>query len=141
MLTQSGMSFVSRSSGASIETSTQVVFVDTMGELLAWYAAADLAFVGGSLVPIGGHNLLEPAALGIPTLCGPHMFAAQDVADLMWASGASLRVASDTDLASTVTRLAGDGAQRRRMSDWALAAVRDNRGALARTLQLIKVSA
>ena len=66
-----GVNFVTRSSGAATAGNTEVFLVDKLGELLAFYAAGDVAFVGGSLVPIGGHNLLEPAALGLPVLAGP----------------------------------------------------------------------
>ena len=59
---------------ASADAETEVLLVDTLGELLDFYAAGDVAFVGGSLVPVGGHNLLEPAALGLPVLTGPHNF-------------------------------------------------------------------
>ena len=62
--------------------------VDTLGELQMFYAAADVAFVGGSLVPVGGHNLLEPAVLGLPMLSGPHTQNAQDVAELLQECGA-----------------------------------------------------
>ena len=56
---------------AVLDSSHEVLLLDTLGELLDFYAAADVAFVGGSLVPVGGHNLLEPAALGLPVLSGP----------------------------------------------------------------------
>ena len=63
-------------------TDAEVFLVDTMGEVPLFYAASDVAFVGGSLVPIGGHNLLEPAALGCRWSAGPHLFNAQDIADM-----------------------------------------------------------
>src|SRR3954464_8265666 len=65
-LKERGINFVTRSSGAPLSGATEVFLVDRLGELVAFYAAADVAFVGGSLVPIGGHNLLEPASLGLP---------------------------------------------------------------------------
>src|SRR5205085_1377291 len=73
LLHQAGASFVRRSQGAAAAAQTcEVLLLDSLGELLDFYAAADVAFVGGSLVPIGGHNLLEPAALGVPILTGPY---------------------------------------------------------------------
>ena len=66
-----------------------MLLVDTLGELLSFYAAANVAFVGGSLVPIGGHNLLEPAALNRPIIVGPHTFNAADIAEIF--SRAELR--------------------------------------------------
>ncbi len=73
--------------------------VDTLGELQMFYAAADVAFVGGSLVPIGGHSLLEPAVLGRPILSGPHTHNGQDVADLLIQNGALRIVRSQEELA------------------------------------------
>jgi len=141
LLEQSRLDFVTRSSGASIGQHVTVLLVDTMGELLACYGAANFAFVGGSLVPVGGHNLLEPAALGVPVLCGPHMSAQQDVADLLWNAGAARRVESAADLTRMVLLMESDPIQRQILSERGLKAVRDNRGALARTLQLVKIKA
>ena len=69
--------------GASGGAQGEVLLVDTLGELLAFYAAADVAFVAGSLAPIGGHNLLEPLSVGVPALTGPHVFNAEDIAQLV----------------------------------------------------------
>src|SRR5712672_1564906 len=82
------------------DAATQVVLVDSVGELAALYASADVAFVGGSLVPIGGHNLLEPAALGVPVLTGPHHSNSQDVARLLLRQGAALQVNDARELAA-----------------------------------------
>jgi 3-deoxy-D-manno-octulosonic-acid transferase len=108
-----------------------------MGELLNFYACADLAFVGGSLVPVGGHNLLESAALGLPTLCGPHMFATQDVADQMWEAGGVLQVLTAESLAAELVRLAANDQARQVVSERAMAVIEANRGALHRTLDLV----
>jgi 3-deoxy-D-manno-octulosonic-acid transferase len=81
-----GWRIARRSAGDVLDT--DVLLLDTLGELSLYYAAADVAFVGGSLVPIGGHNLLEPAALGIATLTGPHVFNAEDIAAALVAEGA-----------------------------------------------------
>jgi len=134
---QSGLSFVTRSSVTSVGSATSLLLVDTMGELLDFYAAADLAFVGGSLVPVGGHNLLEPAALGVAPLCGPYMSNAQDVADRLIAAGGVVQVASSAELAGELVRLAADTAARRALGARALRVVEDNRGALQRTLDAI----
>ena len=69
------------------DSSSQVVLVDTTGDLASLYAAADVAFVGGSLVSIGGHNLLEPASFGLPVLTGPSYFNARDIARLLLIQG------------------------------------------------------
>ncbi len=87
---------------------TPVLLVDTIGELAALYASADVAFVGGSLVPIGGHNLLEPAALGLPVLTGPSYFNSKEIAQLLLARGAALRGARCAqELAAALQRLLG----------------------------------
>ena len=93
-LRDQGVSFVARTSGAAATADTQVFLLDTLGELPPFYAAGDVAFVGGSLVPIGGHNLLEPAALGLPILAGPHNFNSADIAKLLIERGA-VRIVPD----------------------------------------------
>lgn len=131
-------SHVTRSSGKAVTPQTSVLLVDTLGELLLFYAAADVAFVGGSLVPIGGHNLLEPAALACPILTGPHNFNAPDVARLLLERGAAVQVASAAELAATLTALEADPPRRHQMGAAALATVEANRGALTRALELIE---
>ena len=141
-LTARGIRFARRSSSgpAIAPGSIEVLLVDTLGELLAFYAAADLAFVGGSLVPVGGHNLLEPAALGKPTVTGPHSFNSPEAARLLEEANALLRVSDAKSLADTVHRLLADpvfaAAQGRRAAD----AVVANRGAAARALEMIRAS-
>lgn len=137
LLRRRGVAFVTRSSGADVGLTTAVLLVDTLGELVLFYAAADVAFVGGSLVPIGGHNLLEPAALGKPIVTGPHTSNAAPVARLLLAAGAAEVVADGPALAACVGRLLADGEARRVVGGRALAAVAANRGALARFLELL----
>lgn len=83
-----------------------VLLLDTVGELSSAYAAADLAFVGGSLVPKGGHNLLEPAWHGVPTIVGPHMDNFREIADAFLGAGALLQVAGEEDLSAAFARFA-----------------------------------
>ena len=90
-----------------------VLLGDTMGELMTFYAAADVAFVAGSLVPIGGHNLLEPASLGLPVLTGPHNFNGEEIARLLVEAGAARVVTDPAQLAHAVTGLFGDHANLR----------------------------
>ena len=130
--------FTRRSGGELPDGATQVVLVDTVGELAALYAAADVAFVGGSLVPIGGHNLLEPAALGVPVLTGPSYFAGKDIARLLIQQGAALEVQDARELAAALARLLGDFAERRRMGAIGRRLVESNRGSVARLLELIE---
>ena len=117
---------------------TQVLLLDTLGELLDFYAASDLAFVGGSLIPIGGHNLLEPAALGLPILTGPHNFNSQDIARLLISRGAAEVVHNPQELGDRVTALLSDPEARRRIGAEARASVDANRGALGKLLGLIE---
>jgi len=137
-LSRATLRFTRRSSGIQPHGDTQVVLVDTVGELAALYSAADVAFVGGSLVPIGGHNLLEPAALGLPVLTGPSYFASADVARLLIQQGAALEVADARELAAALGRLLADPAQRQRMGAIGRRIVESNRGSLARLLALIE---
>lgn len=138
LLERRQVSFVRRSDGGTGAAHAQVLLVDTLGELLQFYAAADVAFVGGSLVPVGGHNLLEPAALGLPVLTGPHTFNAVEVARLLQEAGAVGTVHGVPDLAASVLALLRDPAERERIGAIGRAAVERNRGALARLLALIE---
>jgi 3-deoxy-D-manno-octulosonic-acid transferase len=133
-----GFATASRSEDRLASPDTQCFVVDTLGELLAFYAAADVAFVGGSLEAIGGHNLLEPAALGVPVLVGPHTFNFTEVTDLLLDAGAVQRVADPAGLAEALPRLLSDPARRDAMGQSARATVERERGAVARTLAIIE---
>ncbi|WP_108446169.1 lipid IV(A) 3-deoxy-D-manno-octulosonic acid transferase [Halomonas denitrificans] len=129
-----GLEVARRSRGEWPGDDTAVYLGDTMGELLALYGAADLAFVGGSLVPIGGHNLLEPAALGVPVLTGPALANFLDVAEALREAEALVEVADGEALGEALGRLFDDAAERRRLGEAGLGVVAANRGALERTL-------
>ncbi|MGX5727101.1 lipid IV(A) 3-deoxy-D-manno-octulosonic acid transferase [Metapseudomonas otitidis] len=131
---QSGFASQRRSSGESVTAQTQVLVGDTMGELLFLYALADSAFVGGSLVPNGGHNLLEPAALGKPVLSGPHLFNFLEIAAQLRDAGALLEVDGAEALARDVEALWADAARAAAMRDAGLGVLRANQGALERLL-------
>ena len=128
---------VSRMSGQPCRQSTQVFLGDTMGELPVFYAASDVAFVGGTLVPIGGHNLLEPGALGMPVVTGPHLFNTQDIADLFADSGASVMVRDASTLAAAVVPLLKDAGARAEIGRKGRRIVEANRGALQRLMVLL----
>jgi 3-deoxy-D-manno-octulosonic-acid transferase len=116
----------------------QVFLLDTLGELPVFYAAADVAFVGGSLVPLGGHNLLEPASLGLPLLCGPHVFNFAEAAERLESAGALSIVADAAELRAAVVKLLGDANLRHARGECARRVFRDNRGSadlVARLLQ------
>jgi 3-deoxy-D-manno-octulosonic-acid transferase len=106
----------------------EVLLVDEMGALLAWYAAADVAFVGGSLVPVGGHNLIEPAMLGKPVLAGPHDANAPEIARRLREAGGLILVQGAGDLAAELSALFSDPATAR------LRGSRANAGALPEEL-------
>lgn len=139
-LQASGIVFVRRSAAATSATGPDcaVLLLDSLGELLDFYAAADLAFVGGSLVPIGGHNLLEPAALGVPILTGPNNSNSEEIARLLIARGAAEVVHDAAELGTRVTALLADGAAREHMGTAGRASVDSNRGALVKLLALIE---
>lgn len=117
---------------------TQIILGDTMGELLLMFGASDIAFVGGSLVPNGGHNFIEPAAWALPVLSGPHVFNFAEVASLLTAAKALQLVATADELALAVANLVGDSAGRRERGASALQVANENRGALAKTLKAIE---
>jgi len=137
LLAARAIRFVSRSTGEPVSEQIEVLLLDTLGELMTFYAAGDIAFVGGSLVPIGGHNLLEPAALGRPIVVGPCNFNGPDVARMLLDSGAAVEVASGMQLQATVVELAGDESRRTDMGQRGQRIVAENRGAVARVMQLV----
>ena len=109
-----------------------------MGELLLFYAAADLAFVGGSLVATGGHNVLEPALLGLPVLFGPHMFNFTEAGHRLLEAEAAWQVVDAAALATAVDRLLADPQLRRAAGQRGRAVVERQRGALAALLDCIE---
>ena len=137
LLTRRGEAYVNRSQGTAIPPTASVLLGDTMGELMMFYAAADVAFVAGSLVPVGGHNLLEPASLGRPMLTGPHNFNSEAIARLLLEAGAARIVAGTSQLAGAVSRLLGDKALCASMGAAGRGVLDANRGALDRLLRLV----
>lgn len=133
------VTFVSRSRGEPVTSETSVLLADTLGELMMFYAAADIAFVGGSLITtVGGHNLLEPAVLKRPVLVGPHNFNAPDIAQLMFESGAARQVNSQEQLARAIVELGANPQLRARMGTQGSELVAANRGALARVVAFVE---
>ena len=137
LIEKQGFSVVSRTEQRPCKPDEQVFFGDTMGEVTMFYAASDIAFVGGSLVPVGGHNLLEPAALGVPIITGPHMFNAQEIADSFVKHSACRMVADATELAATVDELLENMDKARELGANGLNILNNNRGALNRLLDVI----
>lgn len=129
---------VSRTEDRPCNASTRVFLGDTMGEVPLFYAASDIAFVGGSLVPIGGHNMLEPAALGLPVISGPHVFNAEEIADMFIDLGACQLVANAHELATAVNTLLASPALAEDKGGKGREIVQRNRGSLERLLGLLE---
>ena len=127
-----------RSTGEAVQAGDQVLLGDTMGELLFLYALADIAFVGGSLVANGGHNLLEPAALGKPVLSGPHLFNFLEIAAQLREAGALSEVENVDGLALRIATLLDEPTETQRMSQAGLAVLKANQGALERLLERLR---
>jgi 3-deoxy-D-manno-octulosonic-acid transferase len=107
---------------------------------MSFYAAADVAFVGGSLQEVGGHILLEPAALGVPALVGPHTFNFTEITQLLLDTGAVQRIADATSLGAKLCELLADPEVRSRRGEAGRLRIERERGALARTLRLVEES-
>ncbi|MGQ9689347.1 MAG: 3-deoxy-D-manno-octulosonic acid transferase [Desulfobaccales bacterium] len=114
-----------------------VVLIDTVGDLFALYAVADVAFVGGSLVPRGGQNLLEPAAWGLAPLYGPYVENFRWAEEILRHAGAGILVRDAPSLAAATRRLLDDSGERRRLGQAAWAALNPHRGAARRQAELI----
>jgi 3-deoxy-D-manno-octulosonic-acid transferase len=134
LLDSRGVPFVRRSDNRQVPADVGIVLGDTMGELLAYYVAADLAFIGGSLLPLGGQNLIEALAVGAPVLIGPHTFNFNDAAIGAVAAGAALRVADAEALVHAVDALFRDPAQLDAMREAAGAFHAAHRGATGRLM-------
>ncbi len=137
LLTDAGLGYVKRTAKKRLEsTGNSVLILDTMGELLPMFACADVAFVGGSLMNFGGHNPMEPSALGVPVLFGPYM--EQTGSKELLAEGAAALVHDKAELAEKVESLFGNEAERIRMAAAGETVVGRFKGTLARTLKSMK---
>lgn len=137
LLNVHGYGFVRRSSGEEVSSDKQILLGDSLGEMQFYYASADLAFVGGSLVDMGCQNIIEPAVLGVPVLTGPSLFNFQAVSDLLLDSGAMQVVADQRDLAEKALLLFKNDMQRQLMARAARTIVAKNCGATEKQQQLI----
>lgn len=138
LLDERGLRWQRRSRGEPTAPDTQVVLGDSMGEMFAYYGACDVAFVGGSLLPLGGQNIIEACAMGTPVLIGPHTFNFAEASELAVAAGAARRVVDAGQLAAEARRLLTDPVMHDGMREQALAFAEAHRGATARTLHLIE---
>jgi 3-deoxy-D-manno-octulosonic-acid transferase len=132
-----GFAVAMRSVEAVPTVSHQVFVIDAMGQLIPFIAASEVAFIGGSLVPIGGHNALEPAALSVPVLVGPHTFNFEEITSSLIEQGGAARVADAKRLGPDVLQLLLDTGRRERMGQAAQRVFERERGAVQRVMQLI----
>jgi len=139
MVQARGLSLVRRSKAgtAPLNADVRVFLGDSMGEMFAYYSACDLAFVGGSLLPLGGHNLIEASAVGKPVLIGPHTFNFADAAENAIAAGGAIRVANAANLWQQAIRLLDDDLARNAMGQKAQYFAQQHGGATRRTMSLL----
>jgi 3-deoxy-D-manno-octulosonic-acid transferase len=137
LLGNRGIEFARRSLKGRISDSCRVMLWDTLGELTTAYQAGDIAFVGGSLVPVGGHNPLEPASMGLPVVFGTHMFNARESAEALLEAGGAMQAGSESELQEVLAKLMDDSEKRVRAGQRAREAVEARRGAARRTAEQI----
>lgn len=126
-----------RSRSDMCQANTSVYLADTMGEMMLMYSVSDVAFVAGSFAPIGGHNMLEPAALQKPIITGPELFNFAEISELMLEAKGMVRVHDAGTLARTIVAFFNDQAYRQQTGENAYQVVEKNRGSLKRQLSLI----
>ncbi|WP_062261367.1 lipid IV(A) 3-deoxy-D-manno-octulosonic acid transferase [Endozoicomonas arenosclerae] len=132
-----GFNTIRHSQATETSPETQVIIGDTMGELMKLYAASDIAFVGGSLIENGGHNMLEPAALGIPVLSGPSVYNFTDISQQLEDAGGMKTIHNSEELVEIVAELMASDTARKKMGSQAQAFVEGNKGALQKLVKLV----
>lgn len=138
LLRQRAFTIAERSHEIPVTPDIEVLLGDTMGELMLFFAAADCAFIGGSLVPTGGHNPLEACALNVPVIFGPHMFNFDEIARLTLQAGAGTQITEAADLSAAIAYYLLDPKARAAAGEAGHALVQRNQGACARTLALLE---
>jgi 3-deoxy-D-manno-octulosonic-acid transferase len=138
LIAHAGFAYQRRSAGVPIATQTRIVLGDSMGEMFAYYAASDVAIIGGSLLPFGAQNLIEACAAGCPVVVGPHIYNFAEVVQLALEAGAAVRVDDAAAAVTAASELLRDPARARRMGDAGLAFTRDHRGAAVKVAELLK---
>lgn len=129
---------VMRSEGVDCSIADDIYIADTMGELKMLYAAADIGFIGGSMVDVGGHNILEPLAVGLPVIFGPYMVNFKEITEHVLTAKAAIQCQNDDEISRTVKKMYGNAEGRRILSELGLEFVRCNQGATARVITLLK---
>lgn len=130
--------YVKRSENRKIDPGTRVFLGDSMGEMFAYYASCDCAYIGGSLLPLGGQNLIEAASLGKPVLLGPHTYNFEEASKLALEAGAAIRVENADQLASEAAALLENPEKLSAMGKAGLEFAEKNRGAAQKILELIE---
>jgi len=137
LIEQRGIPYLRKSTNQIIPANIQIVLGDSMGEMFAYYAAADLAFIGGSILPYGGQNLIEACAVGTPVLVGPHTSNFAEATRLAINAGAALQAGDIAGLIAELQRLLGDPVALNSMRQQCAGFVESNRGATDKSLQII----
>jgi len=138
LCTRRNLKVLCKSDNKECDENVKVFILDTLGELPMYYAAADVAFVGGSLTEIGGHNMLEPASLGLPVIMGPHVFNFQEISQLLLDEGAAWKVTNSDELSSRVSSLLGDANLRHSIGELGRNIIMKNRGNVEKIMELIR---
>ncbi len=140
LLAARGISYQRRSENVPIRSETRVVLGDSMGEMFAYYGAADAAIIGGSLLPFGGQNLIEACAMGVPFIIGPHTYNFAQAAQDAIAAGAALRVFDASAALVQVQSLLEDVLMKKQMGKAALEFAAAHRGAVEKTMLMIEAN-
>jgi len=137
LLAQNHLNYQRRSENMPILNDTSVVLGDSMGEMFAYYAACDIAFVGGSLLPFGGQNLIEACAVGKPVLIGPYTYNFTQVSDSAIKKGAAIRIPNAENLTTILQKILSQPEKMKAMGSAGLTFVNENRGATKKALDII----
>lgn len=137
ILKEKGLSFASRSETKELPKDKDVYLIDTLGELALFFGVANVSFIGGSLIPHGGHNVLEPIAQHVPVTTGPHVFNFQSICDMLTEAQGISTIEDAEGLASELKRLLEDEIYRVRLNANARKVYQQNQGALKRQLEAI----
>ena len=137
LVQECGLTLVKRSENTAVSELCNVFLGDSMGEMLQYFSISDIAFVGGSLVPTGCHNVLEPAALGLPVLVGPSQFNFQTICEQLEEAGALQSVPNEQALATALLLLFADVDLQKRMGEAGRTVLQQNRGALQRSYEIV----
>jgi len=138
LCTRRNFKVLCKSDNKECDENVKIFILDTLGELPMYYAAADVAFVGGSLTEIGGHNMLEPASLGLPVIMGPHVFNFQEISQLLLDEGAAWKVTNSDELSSRVSSLLADANLRHSIGELGRNIIMKNRGNVEKIMELIR---